>query len=316
MFYWIARRLAAIGATLVVLSFVVFALLYLAPGRPEEVLLGTRPATPETLAAIRAKYHLDEPFLAQYLHWAGDALRLQFGESIQSGQAVTAVIGERLPITIMLAAYAVALVVVVAVPSGLLAGARPGSRFDRAATMVSTFGFGAPAFVIGIVMLYVFGIVLGWFPVYGGGSDDLLDRLHHLTLPALALTVSVAAIVFRQTRAATMSVTHADYMTFASTRGLPRRLVWGRYRLRNSSLPVITSVGAIVAFFLTGAVVVEQVFSLPGIGSQLVGAVNTKDVPVIQALALLMAAFILLINLICDVVYLLVDPRLRKAMVA
>ncbi|TCO54172.1 ABC transporter permease [Actinocrispum wychmicini] len=309
---WLGRRLLMIAVLLVGVSVLVFGLLQLTPGSPEQILLGARPTSPQALAAVRADFHLDESFLAQYWRWLTGALHLDFGRSIRTGQPVADVLAERLPITLFLSLYAFLLVAVIAIPLGLVSGIRNGTMIDRAATLISTFGVSAPAFAVGILLLYVFGVALGWFPVYGPGTG-FTDRLWHLTLPAITLSLSVIAVVSRQTRAAALTVYNEDFVTFARGRGLPRRLIWGRYALRNSSLPVATSMGMVFAYFLTGSVIVEQTFALPGIGELLVGSVSTKDIPVVQALALLAAVVVLVLNLVADLLYPVLDPRVRKS---
>lgn len=310
---WLVRRLALIGVQLAVISFIVFGILFVTPGDPEQILLGNRPANEATLAAIRAKHHLDEPFLQQYAHWVANAAHLDFGQSVRYDESVTGVISERLPTTGLLAAYALVLVVVTALPLGLLAGARHGRPVDRMTTVLGTFGISAPAFALGTLLLYVFGVQLGWLPVFGAGTG-LADRLVHLTLPAITLACSVMALVYRQARASAISVFTQDYVAFAKARGLPLRVVAGRYALRNSALPVVTAIGLVVAYFLTGAVVVEQTFALPGLGSLVLEAVNGKDVPVVQSLALLIALGVLAVNLCADVACALIDPRVRRTM--
>lgn len=312
---WLARRLIAVAAQLVVISIAIFGALYLTPGKPEQILLGTNPATPEALAAIRARYHLDDSVVDQYGHWLNGAAHLDFGRSIRTNQSVTEVLADRLPTSLFLAAFALVIVLVVAVPLGLLAGARANSALDRAITTTTTVGVSAPAFAVGIATLYVFGVLLGWFPVFGAG-EGFVGRLWHLTLPAATLAMMVTALVARQTRAAAMTVNDQDFMTFARARGLPQRLMWGRYLLRNSSLPVVTTIGLVLVSFLSGAVVVEQTFSLPGVGSLLLSSIVTKDVPVVQGVGMFVALLTLLANLLSDVSYLVLDPRHRKRVFA
>ncbi|WP_344162468.1 ABC transporter permease [Kribbella yunnanensis] len=310
-----ARRLLAVIVQLVAISVAIFGALYLTPGRPEQILLGTNPATPEALAAIRARYHLDDSVVDQYLHWLKGALQLDFGRSIQTGQTVTEVLGGRLPTSLFLAGFALVIVLAVAIPLGLLAGVKANSGVDRAITTISTVGVSAPAFALGIAALYVFGVVLGWFPVYGAG-DGFVDQLWHLTLPAFTLAMMVTALVARQTRAAALTVNDQDFMTFARARGLPQRMLWGRYLLRNSSLPVATAIGLVLVSFLGGAVVVEQTFSLPGVGSVLLSSIANKDVPMVQGAGMFVALLTLLANLFSDVSYLVLDPRHRKRVLA
>jgi peptide/nickel transport system permease protein len=300
------------AGTLLIVSFLVFSLLYVLPGDPAVLLLGPVKATPEAIARIRAEYNLDAPFLEQYLTWLGNALHGDFGRSIRSGVPVTDMLAERMPVTVGLGLYAIVITVLVGIPAGLAAGMRRGSGIDRSVTIGSLVGLSAPPFAVAVLLIYVFAVTLGWFPVFGAG-DDPLDRIYHLTLPAIALAFGNIAIVSRQTRAATMDVAHQDYVTFARARGTPARTVWRAYVLRNASLPVITIVGLVLAFSLTGAVLIEWAFALPGIGALLVESVNLRDLPVVQAVAMLTAVVVLTVNLVVDVTYFLLDPRLRRA---
>jgi len=307
--YVVNRFLVAFGL-LIVVSFLIFALLAISPGSMETTLLGARPATPETIDAIRDEYHLNQPFLVQYWYWARDAAQLDFGRSITSGDTVTHVVQERLPISFALAGYTLLLVLVVGVPLGLLAGIRHGTRADRVITTFTVVGMSAPAFAVGLLLLYVFGVELGWFPVFGAG-DGFVDRIHHLTLPAIALALALGALVVRQTRAAALDVMHEDYVTFARARGLSRSRLLGAYALRNVSLPIVTSAGFILILALSGAVLVESVFSLAGVGSLVVESVTTKDVPVVQGVALMLAFYVIVINVLIDLSVMVIDPRTR-----
>lgn len=312
---YVGRRVAVMVLSLGAVSLAVFGLLFISPGKPEQILLGTQAATPGALAAIRSRYGLDRPFLVQYGHWVWHALHFDFGESIQTAQPVSTVIGERVWITGALAAMALLLVVLLAVPAGLVAGVRSRSVLDRAVTVLCTVSLSAPAFAVGTLLLYVFAVTLGWFPVFGAG-DGLPDRLWHLALPAVTLALTGIALVARQTRAAALDVWSRDFTTFARARGLPGRVVWGRYALRNSALPVVTSTGVVLAYFLTGAVLVEETFSVPGLGSLVVSSVTSKDVPVVQGVSLLAAALVLLVNFVADLAHLALDARVRKGALA
>jgi len=309
LLYVVKRFLVAFGL-LIVVSFLVFSLLAMSPGSMETTLLGVRPATPETVEAIRDEYHLNEPFLVQYWYWASDAAQLNLGRSITSGDTVTHIVEERLPISLALASYTLLLVLVVGVPLGLLAGIRHGTRVDRAVTTFTVVGMSAPAFAVGLLLLYLFGVELGWFPVFGAG-EGFIGRVHHLTLPAVALALALGALVVRQTRAAALDVMHEDYVTFARARGLSRSRLLGAYALRNVSLPIVTSAGFILILALSGAVLVETVFSLPGVGSLMVESVTTKDVPVVQGVALMLAFYVIVINVLIDLSVMVIDPRTR-----
>ncbi|MFF4507115.1 ABC transporter permease [Streptomyces sp. NPDC001401] len=309
---FVLRRMSGGLLVLLVLSFLVFALLAASPGSPIQTLLGTRPATPELVHELRGRYHLDDPFALQYLHWFSDAVRLDFGRSIsvQSGTPVADMIYGRLALSAELAVYCLLLVLLLGVPLGVIAGIRHGRTADRIISLLATAGFGAPVYALSIVLLYVFGVALDWFPVYGAG-DGFADRVTHLTLPAVALATVLSAVVVRQARAATLTVLRQDYITFARLRGLgPRRVLIG-YVLRNCAPPVLTSAGMLLIAPLSAGIFIEQVFSLPGAGSLLLSAVTSEDVPVVQALALLIGALVVLVNLLVDLLGFLLDPRVR-----
>ncbi|SEM42517.1 ABC transporter permease [Nonomuraea pusilla] len=308
----LARRLPVSALLLLAVSLAVFGLLALSPGSTERALLGPRPATAEALDAIRHRYHLDQPFLVQYGHWLGGVLRGDMGVSVQTGEPVAARIAERLSITLELGLYATLLIVLLGVPLGLLAAARRDGAADHAVSAGAVLAVSAPSFAVGVLLLYVFGVRLGWFPVFGAGEEGW-DRVRHLTLPAVALALSQIALVTRQTRAAAIDVVSRDHLTFARARGLPGRVIWRRYALRNTAVPVTTSVGLVLAYAMTGAVLVEVTFSLPGVGALVMESVSNKDVPVVQGVALSAAAAVIAVNLLVDLAYLALDPRLRQA---
>jgi len=309
---FLAKRLLAAAVMLVVVSFLVFTLLAISPGSIETTLLGLRPATPETVAAVRAEHHLDQPFLAQYWYWVSDAAQLDLGRSATSGQTVTELLRERLPLSVELAGYALLLVLLVGIPLGLLAGIRHGGAVDRAVTAFTVLGMSAPAFAVGLLLLYVFGVELEWFPVFGPG-EGWIERVHHLTLPAIALAIGLAALVVRQTRAAAFDVMQQDYVTFARARGLGRGRILSAYALRNIALPIVTSAGLVLIIALSGAVLVETVFALPGMGSLVVESVATKDLPVVQGLSLFAAVYVIGVNIVIDLAAMIIDPRTRYA---
>ena len=311
---FIAKRLAAMVLLLGVLSFLVFELLALSPGTPVQTLVGSRRPTPELVAALTAKYHLDDPFFVQYWHWLTGIARLDFGRSIsiQTDTPVLHIIGDRMALSSQLAAYTLVLVLLVGIPLGTLAGIRRGRGVDRGISFLATFGISAPAFVLSTALLYVFGVGLTWFPVYGIGSG-VAQRITHLTLPAVALATFLSAIVIRQTRAATLTVTQQDYITFARIRGLNPARILVRYALRNSALPVVTSAGILLITALSAGVFVEAVFSLPGVGSLLLQAVTNKDIPLVQGLAMLLGVIVVMVNLLVDLLSLALDPRTRFA---
>jgi peptide/nickel transport system permease protein len=308
--WFVGRRLAALAVVLVVISLVVFSLLYLAPGSPEQMLLGPREATPASVAAIRHVYHLDQPFLVQYWDWASKAAQLDFGRSILTSEPVMRAIEPRLWLSLELAGFAFLIALLLGVSLGIVASLRRRTTVDRTIVGLSVVGVSAPAFATGVLLLYLFAVRLGWFPVFGQGSG-VTDRLQHLTLPAVALGLTAMGLILRLTRAGAISALEQDYVAFARARGIRRRRILTAYVMRNSLVPIVTGAGLILAYLLAGAVLVEVTFALPGIGSLLVDSITAKDIPVVQALAMLIAFVVVLINLAVDLLYLAIDPRIR-----
>jgi peptide/nickel transport system permease protein len=306
---FIGRRLLAMAAVLVAMSFVIFLFLYLSPGSPEQILLGPREATPQSVAAIRQEYHLNRPFLTQYFLWARNAIQLNFGRSIITNEPVANEIVQRLRFSIQLAGLAFFFVLLVGVPLGVFAASKRRSSADRSIVAFSVVGISAPAFATGLLLLYVFAVKLAWFPVFGQGSG-FFGRIWHLMLPAIALSLTAMGLVLRLTRASAATAFEQDYVAFARARGVPRHRILFAYVLRNALIPIVTASGLILAYLIAGAVLVESTFALPGVGSLLVDAITNKDIPVVQGLAMLLALTVVLINLITDLVYLVVDPRI------
>jgi peptide/nickel transport system permease protein len=306
----VAQRLLILPVLLVLISIGVFSLVYLAPGSVEQALVGARSVTPALLAQIRREYHLNDPFFVQYWLWAKNAVRLNFGSSIQLDEPVWTVIKQNMVPTLYLGLYGFAIAVVCGVPLGAIAAFRRRSGVDRGIVGLSVIGVSAPAFATGLLLLYFFSIFLVWFPVYGEGRG-FTGRLWHLGLPAAALALTAMALVVKLTRAGMISALEQDYVAFARARGVPARDIFLKYALRNALIPVVTSAGLILGYMLTGAVLVEVTFALPGIGSTLVDAVNFKDAPLVQGIAMVLATVIVLVNLMTDIAYLIVDPRVR-----
>ena len=307
---YVLRRLLVAIPLLLLISLGVFALVNLAPGDPARSLLGSRQSSPETLAAIREQYHLDDPFVVQYLIWLRQVFVWDLGRSIQGSELVTTMILQRLPLTIFLGLYGSLVALGIGIPLGILAAYRHGSEVDRGVVTLGVIGVSAPAFATGIFLLYVFGVYLGWFPIFGQGEGPL-DQVWHLTLPAIALGFTVMGLVIKITRASMIEELQKDYVAFARARGLTSRRITTSYVLRNALIPVVTAAGLIVVGLLTGAVLVEVTFGLPGLGSLLVTSVTQRDLPVIQGIVLILAIFIVLMHIGIDVLYTLIDPRIR-----
>jgi peptide/nickel transport system permease protein len=306
----VGKRLLVLPILLFIISLGVFSLLYLAPGSVEEALLGTRTASPQLLQQIRHEYHLDQPFFTQYWIWLRNAVQLNFGVSVVTGEPVRSVISRDLGDTIFLGLYAFVLALSAGLVLGVVAALKRRTAVDRGVVGLSVIAVSAPAFATGIILLYALAVAVHWFPVYGEGSG-FFDRIYHLTLPAVALALTAMALVVKLTRAAMIAALDQDYIAFAHARGVASHTILTRYALRNALIPVMTSAGMILGFMLTGAVLVEVTFALPGIGSELVNAVSYKDVPLVQGIAITIATVIVLVNLMTDVAYLVVDPRVR-----
>jgi peptide/nickel transport system permease protein len=307
---FVARRIVGLAAVVVLVSFLVFSLLYIAPGSPEQLLLGNaKTVDPATIRAVRAEYHLNGSFVARYLDWAGAALRFDFGRSIRTSEPVTQGIGQRLGLTAQLAGLAFVVTLLVGIPLGVLAAVRRTRLLDRGVVFFSVVGLSAPAFATGILLLYVFAIRIGWFPTFGEGTG-LGDRLLHLVLPAAALALTATGLVVKITRASFVAELEKDYVTFARARGVSVGRLLSRFVLRNAATPIVTAAGLILAYMLAGSVLVEVTFALPGIGALLVDSVSAQDIPMVQGLAMLIAALVVLVNLIVDLVYPLIDPRI------
>lgn len=308
---FVLERLAISVPLLLLISFGIFVLLQLAPGDPARALIGGRPSTPELIAAIRAEYNLDDPFLVQYAKWLWKVLHGDFGRSIAGGQLVLNAIGQRLGVTFYLAAYSGIIVLGLGVWLGALAALRQGTRLDRLVVLLGVFGISAPAFVSGIFLLYVFGVVLNLFPTYGAGRGGFWTTGWYLTLPALALSLSIMGLVTKITRAGMIEELGKDYVHFARARGLSGRRIVTAYVLRNALIPVITAAGLILVFLVAQAIYVEVTFALPGLGTLLVDSVRQRDIPMVQGVALFFSALIIGLHLLIDVIYVLVDPRIR-----
>lgn len=308
---FVVKRLVALLGVLFVSSLVVFGAMYLAPGSPENFLVQGRTVSPEVLAAIRAQYSLDDPFLVRYWNWLSGVFTGDLGRSLLTQQDVATLLSSRLPTTAFLTGYAAVLILVFGIGLGVFAGTRAGVA-EKILIFGSNLGFAVPTFFAAIVLMSIFSVGLGWFPVYGAGTD-FFDRIWHLTLPALALSFPSIAVVARITRTAIREESDSEHVLMAIARGLPKRFVLWRHTIRNSLLPVTTVVGVHIAGLIAGAFVIEYAFTLDGIGALLVGAVQRKDFAVVQAVALIMVVAFGLINLIVDLLYAVIDPRVRLA---
>ena len=307
---YLARRAAAAAGLLLVTSFVLFLLEHLAPGNAESVLLGGRPSTPALIASIRHQYHLDASLPEQYWIWLSGVLHFNLGDSITYKTPVSSVVGSRVMPTLELAVYAATITVVVGVALGAAAALRQGRLADSAISGVVLVLASISSYVSGVVLLVVFGVKLGWFPIIGTGTGGT-DRLLHLTLPAAALALSLIALIARTTRASVVRVLALEFVETVRARGFTHRRVFLKHVLRSALIPILTVAGLAVGYLISGAVLVEYTFGLNGLGSLLVQAVEAKDYSVVQAVTLLFTAVFIGLNLVVDLLYGVVDPRIR-----
>ena len=306
---YVGRRIGALLAVLLVSSFIVFSGMYLAPGSPEQFLVQGRTVSPDVLAAIRTQFGLDDPFLVRYWNWLVGLFQGDFGRSLVTRQEVGSLIASRFPTTLFLVGYSSVLIVVLGIGLGVLAATRTGV-FEKLVVFGSNLGFAVPTFFAALVLMAVFGAGLGWFPVSGAGQG-FGGRIWHLTLPAIALSFPSIAVVARITRTAVREEQGSEHVVMAIARGVPKRIVLWRHTIRNSMLPVSTILGTHIAALMAGAFVIEYAFTLDGIGSLLVNSVQRKDFAVVQAIALVMVLVFGLINLLVDLLYSVIDPRVR-----
>ena len=309
----VGRRITGVLVTLLAASFVIFAAVYAAPGDPAVFLAGGRDKlTPERLAQVRAEYHLDEPLFVQYGRWLWDCVHLDLGRSFKYSDQVADLVAARFPTTLQLVLYATVLFVVLGVGAGVLAAVKRSTWVDSAVVGATTLAASVPSFVAAIALVSFFGVRLGWFPVTGSGSG-FLDTVRHLTLPALSLALGALALVSRVTRQAMVDAAASDHVEAARASGVPERDIVRRHVLRNALGPIVTMCGLVMAGMLAGTVVVETAFGLSGIGSLLVGAINTHDFPVAQAVLLLMVTGYIVVTTLVDAVHPLLDPRVEGA---
>jgi peptide/nickel transport system permease protein len=302
-----ARRLAMLLASLLIASFVIFAALYLAPGNPVAALSGGRSLPPSSIAVLEQRYHLNQSFLAQYRYWLDNALHGNLGISITLRENVSTLLASRVWTTAGLVLYASLIIAVLGIGIGIVAGLRPGV-LDTGTLVTTAVSAAIPAFVAAIVLILLFAVKLRWFPALGNGTD-LVSNIRHFTLPAIALAISSLAIVARVTRASIREEGEREHVQTAVSRGIPARKVIQRHILRNAAIPITTITGITIASLIAVAAVVEVAFSLNGLGAYLVQAAQSKDLAVVQGISLVLVTAFVVVNLLVDVLYAVLDPR-------
>ena len=310
MFNYIISRLLQGILVIFLISVVTFIIMRMMPGDPVRLLLGEGAIkiTQEQIDAVRAKWVLDRPYYEQYLIWASGMLRGDFGESlIRRGVPVRDMIFEAMPVTGYLNTIAIAVALLLSIPAGIVAAVRRNSIFDYLLTLGSTAGAALPNFWVGLVAIIVFALWLGWLPPYG------LKERDGYVLPVAVLALGEMAIFARVMRGATIEVLSQDYVRTATAKGLSRQMVILRHAVRNALLPVVTVIGFRIAFIFSGTIIIENIFAIPGIGRLFIDSVVRIDYQVVQSIVVLLAALVVVANLVTDLVYAFVDPRLRTA---
>ena len=312
MLGYIVKRILAVIPVMAIVALIVFLILRLTPGDPAAIIAGDT-ATPDQIASLRESMGLNEPIYVQFFQWIGQLLRGDLGTSLLSGTSVNALIADRIWPTLNIALLSIVMSVAIAVPLGTLAAWRHGRLGDHIVMAISVAGFSVPAFVVGYVLIKVFAADLRWLPVQGyrAPSQGMGEFLRHAILPAMTLTAAYVALTARMTRASLLNVLGEDYIRTAHAKGVKEVKVLLRHGLRNAAVPILTVVGTGFAMLLSGVVVVESVFNIPGIGRLTIDAVMARDYPVIQGMILLTSGIYVLVNLLIDIAYTVFDPRIR-----
>jgi peptide/nickel transport system permease protein len=306
------RRLLSAIPVLFIVSLISFGLMRLIPGDPAAAIAGIA-ATPAQIEQLRRDLGLDEPLLMQLLHYYQGLLQGDFGKSLLLGKGVLAATMERLPVTIGLSLYALVLTLLIGVTSGIIAALRQNTWVDQVAMMIAMLGISIPNFFLGLLMIIFFAVQLGWLP--SGGyipfSQDPIGWLRSTTMPAISLALLQEGLLARITRSGMLEVLRQDYVRTARAKGLPERQVILKHALANALIPIVTVIGIIISLLLSGAVVTEALFSLPGMGQLLTQAVLSRDYPMVQGGLLLVTTFLVVVNVLVDILYALIDPRVR-----
>lgn len=305
------HRLLALLPVLLVVSVVVFALTHLAPGDPAAVILGND-ATPEDIAALRTQMGLNKPMYQQFITWFAGILTGDLGHSLLLNTSVMSLFLQHLTPTLALAVYAMVIALILGLTGGVLSAWHHGGVIDRVIRALATCGMSVPGFLLGLFLIFVFAVQLRWFPVVGYRStnDSLWLNIWYLTLPALALAIRIAALIARMTRAVMLDVLHENFINTARAKGVPEPLVMLRHTLSNALIPILTICGESFASLVTGTIVIESVFGIPGIGALIVHSIERRDITVIQGVVLLITVCYVLINLAVDILSYFADPRL------
>ena len=312
MWRYIVKRILASIPVVIIVGVITFSLLYIAPGDPAAIIGGDE-ANPEILEQIRKDLGFDRPYHVQLGTWFWNMLRGDLGTSIFSKREITELILPRLQPTLSLGIQVMVISSILGVSTGMISAWRSGSRMDRTLMFFAVLGFATPGFWLAFIMIWAFAVNLGWFPVLGYSplGDGILKHLHSMFLPVAVNSILAFAFISRITRSAMLDVMREDYIRTARSKGLSDLVVFVRHAMRPSAVPVVTVIGAAIAGLATGFVLTETIFAIPGLGRMLVDAIVRRDYPIIQALLMVVATVLILVNLIIDVIYAYIDPRIR-----
>jgi len=315
MFSYIAKRLLVAIPTLLIISVFVFSLQKLLPGDPVLAMAGEE-RDPQVIEYLREKYHLNDPMPLQYIHWLGSALQGDLGMSLRTNLPVLTLVAQKLPVTIQLAIMSMLFAFAIGIPMGILAAVKKNTALDYVANIVALSGLSIPNFWLGIMLILLVSVHLGWLPASGYRPffEDPLNSIKTMLMPAFVLGNALAATLMRHTRSAMLSVLSADYIRTARAKGLSERSVVLEHSFRNAVLPIVTLSALLFGELLAGAVLTEQIFTIPGFGKLIVDAVFTRDYAVVQGVVLCTAVGFILMNLIADVLYVVLNPRMRAAL--
>jgi peptide/nickel transport system permease protein len=312
MLAFIVRRLFSTVVVMAIVAVFIFMLLHLSPGDPAAIIVGDN-ATQVQIDAVRRQLGLDDPLAVQFVRWLGGVVRGDLGISIFSHEPVGKLIGQRIEPTLSLAITTLLLAVFVAVSFGVLAAWKVGTWVDRIVMLLSVLGFSVPVFVVGYLLIYLFSIKLGWLPVQGYApiAEGFVTWIRHLILPSIALGLAYVALIARITRTAMLDVLSEDYIRTAHAKGVAAAPVLMKHALKNAGVPIVTVIGIGIALLIGGVVITETVFNIPGIGRLVVDAISQRDYPIIQGVTLIFSGVYVVVNLIVDLSYTVLDPRIR-----
>ena len=315
MFRYILKRLLYAIPVFLGITFVIYTLINLAPGGPLSVLAASGEMSLSDLEALKISMGLDKPIVIRYFIWLGDLLHGDFGISYRTSQEVSLMISQRIMPSLMLTGTGILAAMLVGVPLGIISASNPNSMWDHISTFISFIGAPVPNFFLSLLLIYVLAVKLKWFPTSGmqssGMSGNLLDLLHHLALPAFVCGIQPIGNYIKQTRSSVLEVLNEEYIKTARSKGLTNVVIVLKHAFRNALIPIVTTISLSIPFLIGGAVVTEQIFAWPGIGSLMITAITSRDYPVIMGVAVLICGVVLVANLILDLIYAALDPRIK-----